>query len=82
MQSVTIRISPETREKLRKLASQTGESVQATLEKAVEIYRRKCFLERTNAAFAALRKDAATWEAEQEERAAWNFTPIGDLEVR
>lgn len=82
MQSVTIRISLEAREKLRALASQTGESVQATLEKAVESYRRQCFLERTNAAFAALRRDAVAWKAEQEERAAWDVTPTGDLEVR
>jgi len=82
MQSATIRISPETRKKLRKLASQTGESMQATLDKAVEAYRRKCFLERTNAAFAALRRDADAWKAEQEERTAWDVTPTGDLEVR
>lgn len=80
MQSATIRISLATREKLRSLTSQTGESTQAILDKAVEAYRRQCFLERANAAFAALRNDPAAWQAEQEERAAWDVTLTDNLE--
>lgn len=80
MQSANIRISLETREKLRALTTQTGESMQSTLDKAVEAYRRQCFLERANAAFAALQSDPIAWQAEQEERAAWDVTLTDDLE--
>ena len=40
MSSATVRISLVTREKLRALADQSGESMNAVLEQAVEIYRR------------------------------------------
>lgn len=40
---------------LLELAKKTGESQEAVLEKALEAYRRQCFLEENNAAFAALR---------------------------
>lgn len=80
MQSTTIRVNMATREKLRSLTSQTGESMQTILDKAVESYRRQCFLERANAAFAALRNDTDEWQAEQEERAAWDVTLADDLE--
>ena len=81
MQSATVRVSFATREKLRLLTSKTGESMQAILDKALEDYRRKYFLERANIAFAALRNDSIAWQAEQEERAVWDATLADDLEV-
>lgn len=44
------------------------------LEKAVEEYRRARFLEEANQAYAALRADPEAWQAELEERAAWDAT--------
>jgi arsenate reductase-like glutaredoxin family protein len=70
----TTRISEPTREALRKLAEQSGESMQALLEKAVEMYRRQRFLDESNRAFAALRANPATWKTEQAEREAWDVT--------
>jgi hypothetical protein len=80
MPSATVRISLATRETLRLIATQTGESMQSTLDKAIEAYRRQQFLERANAAFAALRDDPEAWQVEQEERAVWDVTLADGLE--
>jgi hypothetical protein len=48
--------------------------MQAVLDKAIEDYRRRCFLEEANRAFAALRKDRNAWKAEVDERRAWDST--------
>ncbi len=74
MQSATVRISLAMRETLRLLSAQIGESMQSILDKAIETYRRQLFLERANAAFSALREDSEAWQAEQEERTAWDAT--------
>jgi len=71
------RISEPTREVLRKLAEESGESLQAILDKAVEMYRRQRFLEESNRAFGALRVNAPAWKAEQAEREDWDIT-VGD----
>lgn len=70
----TTRISEPTRKVLRKLAEESGESMQAILEKAIEVYRRQRFLEETNRAFEALRANSERWETEQAEREAWDIT--------
>ena len=74
------RISEPTREVLRKLAEQSGESMQALLEKAVEMYRRQRFLEESNRAFDALRGNPETWKTEQAGREAWEMTLADGLE--
>jgi hypothetical protein len=50
------------------------------LEKAIEAYRRRQFLEEGNREFAALRADRKAWEQEQKERAEWQNTLTDDLE--
>ena len=80
MQSATVRISLAMRETLRLLSAQTGESMQSILDEAIETYRRQLFLERANAAFSALREDSEAWQAEQEERAAWDATLADGLQ--
>jgi len=42
------------------------------LEREVEAYRRKRFLESANQAYAVLRKDTQAWKDEQTERRAWD----------
>ncbi len=71
------RISEPTRDILRKLADESGESLQAILDKAVEMYRRQRFLEESNRAFGALQANAVAWKEEQAEREAWDIT-VGD----
>ncbi len=73
------RISEPTRDVLRKLAEESGESLQAILDKAVEMYRRQRFLEESNRAFGTLRADAAAWKVEQAEREDWDITVGDDL---
>ncbi len=76
----TTRISGPSREVLRKLAEESGESLQAILDKAIEMYRRQRFLEENNRAFEALRADSKAWKAEQAEREAWDTALGNDLE--
>ena len=74
------RISEPTREVLRKLAEESGESMQAILDKAIELYRRQRFLEESNRAFEALRANPEMWKTEQAEREVWDITLADDLE--
>lgn len=72
MSGTQVRISPWTHQILRSLASHTGESMQEVMEKAVEHYRRKAFLEGLNNDFRTLRGDSDAWQDEEEERALWD----------
>ncbi|MGB9887692.1 MAG: toxin-antitoxin system protein [Moorellales bacterium] len=65
---------------LKEIAALTGQPRQEILEKALEAYRRQLFLERANAAFAALKADRREWEAEREERKAWDVTLADGLD--
>jgi predicted transcriptional regulator len=68
MRQATIRINEHTHQSLRELAQAEHQSMQAVLEKAVEEYRRRRFLEDVNAAYAALRNDPEAWQEIQAER--------------
>jgi len=70
----TVRVSEATRDLLRKLAAREGGSMQAVLEKALEAYRRREFLEGVNRGYAALRADPEQWADLEDERAAWDVT--------
>lgn len=72
MAGTQVRISESTHQLLRSLAKQAGESMQDIVEKAVEHYRRKAFLEGLNNDFRSLREDHAAWGEEEEERALWD----------
>ena len=74
MAATTVRLTEDTRDRLRELARATNESMQEVLAKAVEAYRRSWVLEQTNRAYAQLREDPAAWAEVQEERAAWDAT--------
>ena len=74
MSSATVRISLTARDHLRDLATHTGKPMQAVVEEAIDLYRRHCFLEGVNAAYAALRKDPEAWSEITKERAMWDAT--------
>ena len=80
MSSVTVRVSTGSREALRKLARQAGTSLQAVLERAIQEYETKQFLEAANRSYAALRKKPKAWEQELRERRAWDATLSDGLE--
>ncbi len=74
MQSTTVRVNPATHQALADLAEDNHSSIQAVLREAVEAYRRKIFLERTNQAYAELEKDPMAWAEYQKDLAAWDRT--------
>jgi predicted transcriptional regulator len=77
----TVRITENAHRTLKGLARADGRSMQALLDDAIETLRRKRFLEQTNQAFAALRKDAAAWTALESERKEWDTTLEDGLAV-
>ena len=80
MAATTVRVSEETREKLRELAHDEKESMQTVLSKAVESYRRQRFWDQHNAAYARLREDPEAWAEELAERKLWEATLMDGLE--
>lgn len=72
-----VRISEQAHQALREIARAEDSSMQSVLDKAVEEYRRRRFLEEVNAAYAALREDPEAWKEVEEERSAWDAT-LGD----
>ena len=70
----TVRISQETHRALRELADSEQTSLQTVLERAIEAYRRKRFLDEANRQFRALRSNEDTWKQELEERREWDLT--------
>jgi predicted transcriptional regulator len=80
MKTVSVRVPSETRRTLQQLAIESQQSMQSVLAKAVEEYKRRWFLERTNEAYAALRGQPDPWKEEQEERRVWEATLGDDLE--
>lgn len=72
MGSTTVRVTKKTWEALRETAGRTGMTMQEILEKSIEEYRRKRFLEETNNAFQLLKESPAQWEEEINERRLWD----------
>jgi len=72
--ATTVRVDEKTHSALRELASSSGESMSAVMQKAIDSYRRRRFLEEANRAFAALRADEDAWNEELKERELWEAT--------
>jgi hypothetical protein len=77
----TTRISEATHVTLRKMSKAEGKPMLALLDEAVEILRRKRFLEQVNAAYATLRADRGAWKTIEAERRAWDTTLPDGLAV-
>ena len=82
MGHTTVRVSEATRDLLRRLAEREGTAMQRVLEKALEGYRRRRFLEEVNAGFASLRSDRRAWSRVQAERRAWDATVADGLSAK
>ncbi len=78
----TTRISAAAHQTLREMSKAEGKPMLALLDEAVEGLRRQRFLERVNAAYAALRADPAAWTTVLDERRAWDTTLADGLGVR
>lgn len=68
----TTRISEESHRILKELSAREGKTQQEIIEKALEAYRRRLFLESANAAYERLRNDDGTWQEEIAERRLWD----------
>jgi predicted transcriptional regulator len=77
-----VRVSSRTHALLSQLAEEANESMQAILDKAVERYRRECFLRAANRDFAALKRNPKAWKEELRERAVWEQTLADGLEKK
>ncbi|MGC9384878.1 MAG: ribbon-helix-helix domain-containing protein [Kosmotogaceae bacterium] len=80
MKGKVVRVSENTHVKLKEISQTTGETISNILEKAVENYRRKEFLKKTNKAYAKLKEDKEKWEEELSERKDWDLTLLDGLE--
>lgn len=69
-----VRVSENTHEILRSLSSREGKSMQDIIDKAIEDYRRKAFLEGLSNDYRALRENAEAWKEHEEEIALWDNT--------
>ncbi len=68
--STTVRIADATRDLLKSLAQEEGQSMQVVMERALELYRRRRFLEQINAGYAS---DAKSGSVAAED-ALWDRT--------
>lgn len=80
MDNPTIQISERSWKTLCELAAESGESMQAVVDRAVEAYRRQKFMEAANASYAAFRADPEAWAEYQKELALWDCTLMDGLD--
>jgi predicted transcriptional regulator len=74
-----VRITETTRAKLRQLAEETGQPMQAVLDQALDAYRRERFFAALDDSYAALWADPSAREEELAERALFEGTLADDL---
>lgn len=70
--ATAVRITQRSWATLKEMAEETGETMQAVLERAVESYRRQWLLQKTNEAYADLKADPTKWSEEVAERGEWD----------
>lgn len=78
--STTVRVTPETREQLARLAKAWGLT---TAELIAELARRAeedTLLDRMNAHYQTLQEDPGEWQAHVRERELWESTLLDGLE--
>jgi hypothetical protein len=80
MSAPTVPISEASQRLLKELAEQTGQTEMEVLDKALDAYSRKLFLDAVNAGYAALRADPQAWAEELEKRRLWDATLMDGLD--
>lgn len=73
----TVRVTESTHHALHNLSSDSGESMTAIIERAVDLYRREQILLQANAAWAKLMEDPEAKAELDAEDALWDAT-VGD----
>ena len=75
-----VRVSENTHEVLRSLSTREGKSMQDIIDKAIEDYRRKTFLEGLSNDYRLLQENAEAWKDHEEETTLWDNTLMDGLE--
>jgi predicted DNA-binding protein len=75
-----VRVSENTHELLRSLSSQEGKSMQDIIDKAIEDYRRKAFLQGVSNDYRLLRENPEAWKEHEEDMALWDNTSMDGLD--
>jgi len=78
--SSTVRISKKAKETLHELSSKSGDPMLYVLDRAIENYRRRIFLEEVNRAYGRLRSDEKASREFDSEITAWDTTLMDGLE--
>ena len=68
------RITEDTRDRVARIAEQTGKSHQDVIDVAVRKYEMELFLDRVNESYAVLRADEEAWREELDQREEWDAT--------
>lgn len=76
-----VRISIKAKETLETLAKKSGEPMLAVMDRAIEEYRRRVFLEETNRAYAKLRADEKASKEFDRELSEWDATLMDGLDA-
>jgi hypothetical protein len=80
MSASTVHLSEASQRILQELVSQTGQTQEEILAKALDTYRRKVFFEGLAADYAALKADPEAWAEELAERQLWEATLTDGLD--
>jgi hypothetical protein len=80
MKQTTVRIDQATHTLLKDISRAEGTSMQTVIQEAVELHRRRRFLEAVNRGFAALRADPAASASYDQELQSWEMTLADGLE--
>jgi len=78
--AASVRISSGSWKMLKEMADTMGETMQVVLDQAIESYRRQLLLEKTNAAYAALKSEEEKWDEEIAEREEWDVALADGLD--
>ena len=79
MATTTVRVNESTRDVLTRLSRERGISTAELLDELVSRREQDALLEQMNDAYARQREDPAAWEAERDERDAWERTLLDGL---
>jgi hypothetical protein len=80
MSVANVAISETARQVLKDLARKTGQTELDILDKALDAYSRKLFLEQVNAGYAELQADSGAWSEHLGERKLWDATAMDGLD--
>ena len=79
MSAPTVPISEASYQLLKELAEQTGLTMLAVLDKALDAYSRKLFFEQLNTGYGELRADPEAWAEHVAERKLWDASLMDGL---